>query len=231
MDYRGHKIKIWSVVEAGFILLLFLSLPLTGQTQNDNEIIRVGTDLVSVPFSVYGRDGKYVTGLRSEEIRLFENGVEQTIRFFQPTEEPITVMLLVDVSASMITHMPEMGKAMDLFIDNLRPNDTIVVAYFAAEPQIDIRIPPTKKSAYKYSKPSNPPRTGRSRGSLPTLTFDAVHEAIKYMNAFKGRRAVVLFGDSDLSGFNATAKSNLRRVVQSFIRSGMVSIPVLVWRH
>jgi len=69
-------------------------------TTGDSETIKVSTDLVSIPVSVYERSGVYVSGLRRSDFKIFENGKEQEIAYFGTTEVPFSAVLLIDVSGS-----------------------------------------------------------------------------------------------------------------------------------
>ena len=71
-----------------------------GRDIDDDEVVRVSTDVVTVPATVLDRDGWYVTDLRREDFRIYENGVEQPIIHFSSVEQPFSVILLIDTSES-----------------------------------------------------------------------------------------------------------------------------------
>ena len=52
----------------------------------DDEIIKVETNLVTMPVSVLDRDGRFISGLQQRDFKIFENGVEQKLDYFQSTE-------------------------------------------------------------------------------------------------------------------------------------------------
>ena len=191
---------------SALLTVLCLASPLRAQ----DDPIRVATDDVRVPVTVMDKDGRYVDGLKKSDFTLVEAGVAQEIAFFGPTDTPFTVMLLADVSGSMEPFMAQLGRAMDVLISQLRPEDTIVVATFSDWAKIDVRVDPTKKKDYQGPKP--PQKQGKGAPKWPnwTMTSDAVDEAIKYMKKIEGRRAIILFGDGDFSGRYATPATNLR---------------------
>ncbi len=51
-----------------------------------DDVIRVDTDLVTIPATVLDRDGRYIINLKKEDFRIFENGVEQEVEFFDQIE-------------------------------------------------------------------------------------------------------------------------------------------------
>ncbi len=62
----------------------------TGPEEVDaGDIIRVDTTLVTIPVSVMDRDGRYVPNLQKEEFRIWEDGVEQDVAFFQSVEQTV----------------------------------------------------------------------------------------------------------------------------------------------
>ncbi|HQX55764.1 MAG TPA: hypothetical protein PLP07_07540, partial [Pyrinomonadaceae bacterium] len=51
-------------------------------TAADDEIIKVETQLVSVPIRVMDKKGRFVEGLTREDFKVYEDGVEQQIALF-----------------------------------------------------------------------------------------------------------------------------------------------------
>src|SRR5947208_1953337 len=93
------------------------------KTQADDDVIRVKTNLVTVPVTVLNREGKYFQDLRRSDFHVYEDNVEQEISFFSDSESPLGIVLLIDTSDS-VAHAP-IGRAVDALIDQLRPNDTV----------------------------------------------------------------------------------------------------------
>jgi len=78
---------------------------------------------VTVPVSVLDRDGRFISDLRREQFNVFENGVEQKIAYFESTEKPFTVALLLDTSGSTFFHLWEIKEAAINFAKRLHPQD------------------------------------------------------------------------------------------------------------
>lgn len=53
---------------------------------------------VAIPVTVYGAGSKQITDIKKDEIKVFENGVEQKIQYFGKLSESKTIILLPDVS-------------------------------------------------------------------------------------------------------------------------------------
>ena len=91
---------------------------------------RAGVDLVSLNVTVADGSGKYVTDLTAEDFNVFEDGVKQEVTFFNRTNLPIALALLLDTSASMDTKLPTAQEAAVGFARRLRPQDLAEVIDF-----------------------------------------------------------------------------------------------------
>src|SRR5690242_7619839 len=65
-------------------------------SKNDSDVVRVPTDLVTIPVRITTPGGKAVPNVRRNEFKIFENGIEQEIAYFSNDEQPFTVVLLLD---------------------------------------------------------------------------------------------------------------------------------------
>src|SRR5215204_3831059 len=96
----------------------------------EDEVVRVNASLVTVPVSVLDRDGRFIGGLRQEDFRVLEDGVEQRIAYFAPVEQPFTVALVIDTSGSTRFKLEDIQDAAIAFLDQLRPADRVIVVSF-----------------------------------------------------------------------------------------------------
>ncbi|MEP6788729.1 MAG: VWA domain-containing protein, partial [Acidobacteriota bacterium] len=97
---------------------------------DDNEVIKVETNIVTLPVSVLDRDGRFISGLGKNDFKIFEDGVEQKVDYFQSVEQPFTVILLLDVSPSTQFKINEIQDAAITFINQLRSGDRVGVIAF-----------------------------------------------------------------------------------------------------
>jgi von Willebrand factor type A domain len=101
-----------------------------GDEVGEGEVVRVETQLVSVPVLVTDREGRALTGLRAEDFLLSEDGRPQRIANFSTTDAPFEVALLLDTSGSTRAEVGLIrGAALD-FIGALRPGDRVAVLAF-----------------------------------------------------------------------------------------------------
>jgi VWFA-related protein len=154
----------------------------------DDEIIRVETNLVTIPVSVLDRDGRFISGLLKKDFQIFENGVEQQIDSFASVEQPFTVILLIDVSPSTQYQINEIQDAAIAFVDQLRRDDKVVVIAF--DEQVQVLSPATNNRSVLRNA------ILRANFGEGTSLYDTVDYVIgQQLRQIEGRKAVVLFTD------------------------------------
>jgi hypothetical protein len=82
---------------------------------------KVETNLVTIPVSVFDRQGLYIPGLKQDDFKIYEDGKEQRIEYFGTTDKPFTVVLLIDTSPSTSYKIEEIRRAAVAFVDQLKP--------------------------------------------------------------------------------------------------------------
>ena len=91
---------------------------------------RAGVELVSLNVTVTDGTQKYVTDLAPEDFQVYEDGVKQEVTFFNKTNLPIALALLLDTSASMESKLPTAQEAAIGFAKKLRGQDLAEVIDF-----------------------------------------------------------------------------------------------------
>ncbi len=155
---------------------------------DENDTVRVSTNLITVPAEVMDRTGRYIGNLRKEDFRLFENGVEQDLAYFASVEQPFTVALLLDVSGSTHMRLQAIRAAANEFIKRLRPNDRLLLVTFDGKINV-LTEAVTLRELRQKKLVLNALNDG-------TLLYDTVNFVLNQrMAAFTGRKAIVLFTD------------------------------------
>lgn len=172
--------------------------------EDDDEVIKIETNLVTLPVSVLDRDGKFIAGLKQKDFRIFENGIEQKIDHFISTEMPFTVVLMIDVSPSTQFQIDEIHNAAIAFVNQLRRDDKVMVVAF--DQRVKVLSPPTNN---RYALHDAIRRAEMGGG---TSLYDAVDEVIKrHLRQMEGRKAIVIFSDGvDTTSRRADYDTNLR---------------------
>src|SRR5262245_28672640 len=104
--------------------------PTAPEEVDAGDVIRVNTNLVTIPVSVMDRDGRYVPNLQKEEFRIWEDGVEQDVAFFKSVDKPFAVVLMLDTSPSTQFRLEDIQDAAISFVDQLRSDDQVMVVEF-----------------------------------------------------------------------------------------------------
>jgi Ca-activated chloride channel family protein len=103
--------------------------PPAGRGQQGGQF-RAGVELVSLNVTVTDGASHYVTDLTQPDFAVYEDGVKQDVTFFNRTNLPIALALLLDTSASMDTKLPTAQEAAVGFARRLRPQDLAEVIDF-----------------------------------------------------------------------------------------------------
>ena len=171
----------------------------------EGDVVKVETTLVSIPVSVMDRDGKYIPNLTKDDFRVWEDGAEQRVAYFASTEKPFTVALVIDTSASTRYKIEEIQDAAIAFVNQLRPDDKVVVVSFDDKIRGLDRPPTSDRNALRNA-------ILQTRIGSGTRLYDAIDQVInQYFNRVEGRKAIVLFTDGvDTTSKHATYESTVR---------------------
>ncbi len=170
----------------------------------DDDVVRVESTLVTIPVSVLDRDGRFISALRKEDFRIFEDGVEQEVAYYATVEQPFTVALVIDTSGSTQIKIEEIQDAAIAFVDELRPDDRVLVVSF--DENIRVLAEPTSDR----NRLRQAIRQTRNGGG--TRLYDAVDQIMKRnLSRIEGRKAIVLFTDgvdttSKTASYNSTTR-------------------------
>jgi VWFA-related protein len=170
----------------------------------EGDVVRVSTALVTIPVSILDRDGRFISGLRKEDFRIFEDAIEQDVAYLASAEVPFTVALVLDTSASTRFKLDDIQSAAIAFLDQLSPNDSVMVVSF--DDEIRVLAEPTRDRRMLNAA------IRRTRTGGGTRLYDAVDMVIKKrLSRIKGRKAIVLFTDGvDTTSKRAHMRDNLR---------------------
>jgi len=158
------------------------------------QSFRVGIDLVSLAVTVTDGDNHYVAGLAANDFSVYEDGVKQDISFFDHSNAPIALALLLDTSASMEEKLTTAQEAAIGFAKRLRPQDLAELVDFDTHvqvPQDFTNDPALLEQAIRKTT---------AEGS--TSLYNAVYTSLQEMKKIRAkstsdirRRAIVLMSD------------------------------------
>jgi VWFA-related protein len=172
--------------------ILFLQIAVLGQDKSDeDEVIKVDTNLVVLNVAVTDAKGNSVTGLKRADFKVFDNGVEQDITsldsIFTAEEAPYAAVVLLDTSGSMEARIALARSAGIKFLENLRSKDSAAVYNFDSKVE---RIQDFSASRDLY------PTAFELKGKGMTVLNDAVVEGAKTLaDRPEARRAIIVLSD------------------------------------
>ena len=157
---------------------------------------RAGIELVSLNVTVLESSGKYATDLSEEDFEVFEDGAKQKLTFFSRTQQPISLALLLDTSASMDERMGIAQEAAIGFARQLHKEDQAEVIDFDSQVRILQNFTNDSAALEKAIRQTTP------NGS--TSLYNALYIALKDLKKVKAettsdirRQAIVLLSDGD----------------------------------
>ena len=142
---------------------------------------RAGVDLVSLNVTVTDGTTRYITDLAADEFTVFEDGVKQDVTFFNRTNLPIALALLLDTSASMESKLPTAQEAAIGFARRLRAQDLAEVIDFDSRV---IVLQNFSNSAAELEQAIHKTSAGGS-----TSMYNAVYIALKDLKKVVARNA------------------------------------------
>jgi len=209
------------ILRLTILLLGLTALSFAIRAQNSDDVIRVDTELVAFEVTVSDKDGKPVRGLDAKDFKLFENGVERQIDFFEPIRRqnenrPLSIVFALDVSGSMTTEeLIKLQSALQQFVKRLADyNSYFAVMTFGME---------VKTLQSFTNKPTKLEKTFekilRDQDGLSTHAYDAVDEAVRLLRkksppTIKNqmpKRAVILITDGFPVGDTVSPKTVIER--------------------
>ncbi|MGC1493962.1 MAG: hypothetical protein WA798_21555, partial [Candidatus Acidiferrum sp.] len=141
--------------------------------------------------------GRSVPGLRREDFRIFDNGVEQPISGFVPSEEPARLVFLIE-SSTADTLLAKLGKSPFLGADNLLNNisavDRVAIVTFSDVPRLAMDFTTDKIQARRMLEEINSQVVGlQSNGASGLLNLSSsVAATIDWLASASGSKIIVL---------------------------------------
>jgi Ca-activated chloride channel family protein len=106
--------------------------------EEDNEVVRVDTEEVSLNVRVVDGNNRSVNNLEQSQFRVYEDDVLQSITSLGTAEVPIINALVIDNSRSLRTQLGKIIDAGKIIISTNRPKDESVVVRFVSKDKIEV---------------------------------------------------------------------------------------------
>ncbi len=165
--------------------------------------MQVVTQMVPVTCIVSTADGSALPGLRQQDFRIFQDGVEQPIAYFDASNAPASVALVIDASPSVLRDSDEMKQAAETLIVALAPLDQAAVVDFSAHTYLQLPFSDVREQIRRaVGRVDVRALLGDTGGSN---IYEAVYLAARELfPGHTGRKAILLLTDGQDSGLGLT---------------------------
>ena len=171
------------------------------------DIVRVSSNLVPIPVSVFDARGIALTGLGLDDFELRVDGQLRNISDLTRTETNVRMAMLFDNSGSIdFAREFEKQAAKHFFRKVMRPVDE--AAIFSIGSDNYLAQPLTKDVSLLERTIEN---FARPEGS--TALFDAIIEASAYLRPYAGRRVLVIVSD----GVETTSRNDFETTIRQVL--------------
>lgn len=159
--------------------------------QADIPVFRSGTELVDLYVTATDRNGRLVPTLLREDFEVLDEGLSQDILLFENEVRPITVVVMLDTSASMTPSLDLLLAGAEQFIIRMLPDDRGKVGAFNDKIQI---LP---ESNFTGDRDALIDELDRLQFGNPTRLYDAIGASIQSLQGVDGRKVVLVFTDGE----------------------------------
>ena len=160
----------------------------------DDQVLSISVDLVNILFTVADKKGKFITNLKREDFRVFEDSRPQIItNFSSETDLPLTIALLIDTSGSIRDKLRfEQEAAIEFFYSTLqRGKDKGSLITFDSGVEL--------LQEFTDNPETLADKIRQIRAGGGTALYDAIYLAVEkqLVGQEKGRKVLILISDGD----------------------------------
>jgi VWFA-related protein len=172
-------------------------------------IFRAESRLVVLHATVLDKNNHFVTNLPRSAFKVFENGVEQTLKSFSREDVPVSVGLIIDNSGSMRDKREKVNHAAIAFVKASHPQDEVFIVNFNDEAFLDQPFTSDQELMNDALKKID------QRGG--TAFYDALSMSLDHLKekAKKDKKVLVLVTDGEDNASQITFERLLRKAQES----------------
>ena len=204
-----HRVSVSVCLPFLLVILCFNAVAVVAQ--DDDDVVRVNTELVVLNITVTDKAGQYVKALKKSDFKIYEDGVEiqpNTIASFSLQESPYAAVVLLDSSGSMEARFSLARSAAIRFLDGLRPEDVAAVYKFDSKVE--------RVQEFSGGRDLAPMAYAIRAKGMTTLNDAIVEAAKKLADRPEQRKAIVILSD----GMDTYSKASSEKAVESALAVG-----------
>ena len=195
------------LLAAGMAALAGLALSAISVTKAQQQVpmFSSGTNIVPLYVTVTDGNDRLVANLRQEDFAIFDDEVPQEIVVFRNDVQPISVVVMLDTSASMTAKLNLLMAGAEQFLIRLLPGDQGRVGAFNDK----IELSPE----FTGDRDRLVAELGELDFGNPTRLYDAIDASLDALAGIEGWRVVLVFTDGDDTGSDADDDDVLDRAI------------------
>ena len=178
-------------IPPAIVLATYLAAVVVAAQQPQTPVFRSGTEIVDLYVTVTDQNGRLVPSLLQEDFEIFDEGVLQEIVLFENEVRPITVVVMLDTSASMTPSLELLMAGAEQFIIRMLPDDRGKVGAFNDKIQI---LPETD---FIGDRDALIRALDRLQFGNPTRLYDAIGASVDSLLGIGGRKVALVFTDGE----------------------------------
>jgi Ca-activated chloride channel homolog len=201
--------------------------------EEDEQVLKVGTRLVNVLFTVNEKSGRYINDLKAEDVNVFEDSKPQQIFTFKKEfDMALTMAIMVDVSRSEQYILPQLKEAGGHFVESVIKSgkDTVAVIKFEGDATLLQNLTSNKNRIRRgleeisYIEPppvgigATPGINGNSRAGGTSIYDSVIATCTDLLAQEAGRKTIVLLTD----GEDTTSHLNLNDAINAALKAEVV---------
>ncbi|HMQ04561.1 MAG TPA: VWA domain-containing protein [Pyrinomonadaceae bacterium] len=199
-------INLFRIAIILFVTTPALHLPVNCQS-DDDDVVTVESSTVLINATILDRQGRFVSGLKRDQLSIFEDGVQQEISYFSTAETPFAAVILIDASGSMESRMSMARAAAINFLDGLRGEDHVAIYRFSSRVHLVQDFSTSRDVAESIFD---------VRADGMTALNDAIFEAAKRLaQRSEKRRAIIVLSDGEDTSSGRSADRALKAAMEA----------------
>ena len=176
---------------SAFVVATCLAAVVVVAQQPQTPVFRTGTEIVDLYVTVTDQNGRLVPSLLQEDFEILDEDVLQEIVLFENEVRPITVVVMLDTSASMTPSLELLMAGAEQFIIRMLPDDRGKVGAFNDKIQI---LP---EADFIGDRDALIRALGRLQFGNPTRLYDAIGASVDSLHGIGGRKVALIFTDGE----------------------------------
>jgi VWFA-related protein len=201
---------------------------LDGQAVDEDEVVRVDTNLVSLNVSVYSKKHRtHVSTLSQNDFTVSEDGFDQTISYFATMDAPFDLVLLIDLSGSTASKRKLIRQSTQRFVEATRPRDRVAIVTFSST--VNVLAPLTEDREKLVASISG--IGDQSGGSHVWDALKFTLDEVMGPKTISRRRAVVFMTDgvdNALSTWGRGSTTSFANLLEAVRRNDSLIIPIFL---